>query len=162
MSLSLSLSLQYDVHRALARPPAHWGHKTTNGAASCGMEGSLACERCGMLFPTAARLEVHRAKFCQGSALHRKLIAAQDDRRMRQSYAAYESLCSVVGACREGRGAPAAATTTTVVSAHRRMAYRPRTCTAPRPGLRVDGPCGRWDARARSSLDRDLELAGPT
>ena len=37
-------------------------------------EGTLRCDACGIVFPKAALLETHRAKFCEGSLLHRKLL----------------------------------------------------------------------------------------
>ena len=74
-------------------------------------------------------------------------FAVQDDRRMREAHAAYDSLCAVVGACRGGESLSPAATHIEFGSAHRRMPYQQRTCTSPRPGLRVDGPCGAWRAK---------------
>lgn len=74
--------------------------------------------------------------------------ASEDDRRLRGQYAPYESLCTVVGACRDIKPTHngAKSSMSMVTSTHRRRPYRSRTCTAPRPGLVVDGPCGAWRA----------------
>ena len=78
--------------------------------------------------------------------------ALQDDRRMRQAYAPYESLCAIVGACRDGRAGAAgdATAAATRIAKHDRRPYRKGTCTAPRRGLAVDGPCGAWRAPPRT------------
>ena len=39
------------------------------------------CELCGMNFPSAAQLETHRARFCQGSGLHREVLARRNMER---------------------------------------------------------------------------------
>lgn len=100
--------------------------------------------------------------------------AMEDDRRLRSEYSLYESLCTVVGSCRNGpsphsttfgdaaAAGQAAARTSSLLhppsrrmqllnkidSSHRRMPYRVGTCTAPRPGLVVNGPCGMWRSAA--------------
>lgn len=71
--------------------------------------------------------------------------AVRDDRRIRQMYAPFESLCLIVGACRDA-SPPAAAYMQPTASTHRRFPYRQRVCPAPRPGLVIDGPCGAWRA----------------
>ena len=77
--------------------------------------------------------------------------ASEDDRKLRGEYAPFESLCTVVGACRDGGTMPiAAARARRMISpTHGRFPYRTRACASPRPGLVVDGPCGAWHAKAR-------------
>ena len=67
--------------------------------------------------------------------------AGEDDRKLRGEYASFESLCTVVGACRDGGSTPiAAASARRVVSTHSRMPYRTRACSAPRPAAGRDCP----------------------
>ena len=68
--------------------------------------------------------------------------AMEDDQQLRQAHAPYESLCTVVGACRDG-AAPLARSSTPAArvasASHRRFPYRRGTCTAPRAGLVISG-----------------------
>ena len=41
--------------------------------------GECLCALCGLEFPSAERLSRHRLKYCQGSALHKALIATRED-----------------------------------------------------------------------------------
>ena len=82
---------------------------------------------------------------------YNRSAALEDDRHLRGLYAPYESLCTIVGACRGG-GQTAIINRRRLESVggtHRPRPYREVTCTAPRPGLVIDGPCGRWRAAAR-------------
>ena len=47
-------------------------------ADSEGVE-SHSCELCGMVYTSAERLTKHRLNFCQGSALHRALLATREE-----------------------------------------------------------------------------------
>ena len=42
---------------------------------------AIMCDLCGMTFNTQARLDTHRNKFCQGSVLHRQLLAQRKEAR---------------------------------------------------------------------------------
>ena len=39
------------------------------------------CDLCGMAFNTQAKLDTHRNKFCQGSVLHRQVLAQRKEAR---------------------------------------------------------------------------------
>lgn len=120
--------------RWFARPPSRW-----NLCTACAVVAAAGFEK-----RYGAR---HRHSYD-------KAAAQEDDRRMRAEYAPYESLCTVVGACRDGNSSASPrrladhsiSVAPMIDSAHRRMMYRPGTCTAPRPGLVVNGACGVWRA----------------
>ena len=40
---------------------------------------ATACELCGMFFETGDQLKIHRARYCQGSALHKAMLATQEE-----------------------------------------------------------------------------------